>query len=125
MVDSLGRSAYEWQHSSSLRTIHIDRVNEILGLASGSKLNMLTKDQLIKLPLNARISGFLFFHRILFDRTENYSIIIRITIETSIFYKNKLLYTLYHYTGNIQMKTDFFSHYQNIFTVTEKNDFQI
>ena len=40
---------YEWQHSSSLRTIHIDRVNEILGLASGSKLNMLTKDQLIKL----------------------------------------------------------------------------
>lgn len=49
MVDSLGRSAYEWQHSSSLRTIHIDRVNEILGLTSGSKLNMLTKDQLIKL----------------------------------------------------------------------------
>jgi len=40
---------YEWQPGSSLRTIHIDRVNEILGLASGSKLNMLTKEQLIKL----------------------------------------------------------------------------
>ena len=39
----------EWQPGSSLRTIHIDRVNEILGLASGSKLNMLTKDQLTKL----------------------------------------------------------------------------
>jgi len=36
----------EW---STLRTVHIDKVNEILGLASGSKLNMLTKDQLIKL----------------------------------------------------------------------------
>ena len=29
--------------------MHIDKVNEILGLASGSKLNMLTKDQLVKL----------------------------------------------------------------------------
>jgi hypothetical protein len=36
----------EW---TTLRTVHIDKVNEILGLAAGSKLNMLTKDQLIKL----------------------------------------------------------------------------
>lgn len=36
----------EW---SELRTVHIDEVNEILGLAAGSKLNMLTKDQLVKL----------------------------------------------------------------------------
>jgi len=32
-----------------LRTVHIDKVNEIIGLASGSKLNMLTKDQLLSL----------------------------------------------------------------------------
>ena len=36
----------EW---TTLRTVHIDKVNEILGLAAGSKLNMLTKDQLLKL----------------------------------------------------------------------------
>lgn len=34
---------------SELKTIHIDKVNEIIGLASGSKLNMLTKDQLVHL----------------------------------------------------------------------------
>ncbi len=34
---------------TDLRTVHIDKVNEIIGLASGSKLNMLTKDQLMSL----------------------------------------------------------------------------
>lgn len=34
---------------AELRTVHIDKVNEIIGLASGSKLNMLTKDQLLQL----------------------------------------------------------------------------
>lgn len=34
---------------NDLRTVHIDKVNEIIGLASGSKLNMLTKDQLAQL----------------------------------------------------------------------------
>eukprot|EP00551_Chaetoceros_affinis_P013122 CAMPEP_0203685356 /NCGR_PEP_ID=MMETSP0090-20130426/48504_1 /ASSEMBLY_ACC=CAM_ASM_001088 /TAXON_ID=426623 /ORGANISM="Chaetoceros affinis, Strain CCMP159" /LENGTH=1241 /DNA_ID=CAMNT_0050554547 /DNA_START=495 /DNA_END=4220 /DNA_ORIENTATION=- len=34
---------------SELRTVHIDKINEIIGLASGSKLNMLTKDQLMQL----------------------------------------------------------------------------
>jgi hypothetical protein len=32
-----------------LKTVHIDRVNEILGLVSGSKLNRLTPEQLTKL----------------------------------------------------------------------------
>ena len=36
----------EW---NDLRTVHIDKINEIIGLASGSKLNMLTKDQLTQL----------------------------------------------------------------------------
>ena len=36
----------EW---NELRTVHIDKINEIIGLASGSKLNMLTKDQLMQL----------------------------------------------------------------------------
>jgi len=40
----------EW--TSPLRTVHIDKVNEILGLASGSKLNMLTKEQLLKLCMS-------------------------------------------------------------------------
>mmetsp|Transcript_1047 Transcript_1047/g.1864 ORF Transcript_1047/g.1864 Transcript_1047/m.1864 type:complete len:1315 (+) Transcript_1047:133-4077(+) len=35
-----------------LRTVHIDKVNEIIGLASGSKLNMLTKDQLVQLVMS-------------------------------------------------------------------------
>ncbi len=34
---------------TDLRTVHIDKVNEIIGLASGSKLNMLTKEQLTQL----------------------------------------------------------------------------
>jgi len=34
---------------TDLRTVHIDKVNEIIGLASGSKLNMLTKQQLLHL----------------------------------------------------------------------------
>ena len=34
---------------TDLRTVHIDKVNEIIGLASGSKLNMLSKDQLLQL----------------------------------------------------------------------------
>jgi len=37
---------------NELRTVHIDKVNEIIGLASGSKLNMLTKDQLAQLVLS-------------------------------------------------------------------------
>jgi hypothetical protein len=37
---------------STLRTVHIDKVNEIIGLASGSKLNMLTKDQLLQLVMS-------------------------------------------------------------------------
>jgi len=44
---------FPWQIAveswTDLRTVHIDKVNEIIGLASGSKLNMLTKDQLISL----------------------------------------------------------------------------
>jgi hypothetical protein len=35
-----------------LRTVHIDKVNEIIGLASGSKLNMLTKEQLAQLVMS-------------------------------------------------------------------------
>mmetsp|Transcript_23081 Transcript_23081/g.34184 ORF Transcript_23081/g.34184 Transcript_23081/m.34184 type:complete len:679 (+) Transcript_23081:1-2037(+) len=37
---------------NELRTVHIDKVNEIIGLASGSKLNMLTKDQLAQLVMS-------------------------------------------------------------------------
>jgi len=44
---------FPWQikvdEYTELRTVHIDKVNEIIGLASGSKLNMLTKDQLVQL----------------------------------------------------------------------------
>ena len=44
----------EW---SDLRTVHIDKVNEIIGLASGSKLNMLSKDQLISLVTSKEFSA--------------------------------------------------------------------
>lgn len=37
---------------SDLRTVHIDKINEIIGLASGSKLNMLTKEQLMQLVIS-------------------------------------------------------------------------
>lgn len=43
----------EW---NDLRTVHIDKVNEIIGLASGSKLNMLSKDQLISLVTSKEFS---------------------------------------------------------------------
>jgi hypothetical protein len=54
---NLDRSAWNgrfpWQIKvdswTDLRTVHIDKVNEIIGLASGSKLNMLTKEQLTQL----------------------------------------------------------------------------
>lgn len=36
--------------------MHIDKVNEIIGLASGSKLNMLTKEQLLQLVLSKEFS---------------------------------------------------------------------
>lgn len=44
---------FPWQirvnEFAEFRTVHIDKINEIIGLASGSKLNMLTKDQLMSL----------------------------------------------------------------------------